>query len=259
MDYFLYRHVRSDNNEVFYVGIGARNNYGTTFKKKYARAFNYRARTVWWKNISTKTTFEVEILFETKNLKLIRSKEIEFIKLYGRKDLGKGTLVNLSDGGEFGAIGALRSEETKKKMRDSNYWKGETGSLNPFSQEVFVYSINGIFLSKFGSAHEAARMLGRTRSGISSAIKSKRHVHRGYMFYKEYQGENVTPPEDEHEFKRKKVYMFNLNGDFIKLFNNPKEAISEMGYSHINNFRFAVSKNKKYKGYYWSYIPGFKF
>lgn len=38
--------------------------------------------------------------------------EQELISKFGRKDLGKGTLLNLTDGGE---LGANKSEETRKK------------------------------------------------------------------------------------------------------------------------------------------------
>ena len=40
------------------------------------------------------------------------------IKEYGRRDLGKGTLVNLTDGGE-GSYGVIQSNDTKEKRSDS--------------------------------------------------------------------------------------------------------------------------------------------
>jgi hypothetical protein len=49
----------------------------------------------------------------------VNKKEKYFIKLYGRRDLGTGTLVNMTDGGE-GSSGAIRSEETRKKQSDAN-------------------------------------------------------------------------------------------------------------------------------------------
>jgi NUMOD3 motif len=49
--------------------------------------------------------------------------EEEAIDLYGRKDLGKGTLLNLTDGGE-GASGLVMSEEAKRKL--SEHFSGKT-------------------------------------------------------------------------------------------------------------------------------------
>ena len=53
-----------------------------------------------WESISTSSPDEVEIMYETDSYKEIINKEIEFIKLYGKKTDCTGTLANLSDGGE---------------------------------------------------------------------------------------------------------------------------------------------------------------
>lgn len=42
--------------------------------------------------------------------------EMAYIKLFGRRDLGTGVLVNMTDGGE-GASGLVHSNETRTKMR----------------------------------------------------------------------------------------------------------------------------------------------
>ena len=101
----LYRHIRLDKNVPFYVGIG----------DSEKRAYNKINRTKIWKNIS-KRGYEVEILFRDLTWEQAIEKEKEFIALYGRRDLGLGPLVNLTDGGE-GAIGYRHSEEVKKKCR----------------------------------------------------------------------------------------------------------------------------------------------
>ena len=106
---YLYRHIRLDTNEVFYVGIS--NNIAN-----YTRANSEKNRNKWWKNITSKTEYEVEIIFEHEDYEFIKEKEREFIKLYGRKDLGLGILVNLTNGGE-GVSGRVMSEEQKNKLR----------------------------------------------------------------------------------------------------------------------------------------------
>jgi len=96
--HYLYRHIRLDTNEVFYIGIG-------TVRKKeekyryYTRARIKNNRNKWWKHVVSKTDYRVEILLESDDYEFINKKEQEFIALYGRKDLGLGTLVNLTDGG----------------------------------------------------------------------------------------------------------------------------------------------------------------
>ena len=111
----LYRHIRTDKQEVFYIGIG----------ENESRAYNKKNRTRVWKNTANKG-YETEILFEDVTWEQVIEKEKEFIALYGRKDLGLGTLVNLTDGGE-GTIGYKHTDEAKEKNRLAS-----TGKNNPW-------------------------------------------------------------------------------------------------------------------------------
>ena len=108
---YVYRHVRLDKNEVFYIGIGSDS------KGKYKRAFEDSHRNPHWHNI-VKHGYEVEIMLDDLTWEEACKKEVEFIKLYGRKDLNEGTLVNMTDGGE-GIIGCVVTEETRKKLSKS--------------------------------------------------------------------------------------------------------------------------------------------
>jgi len=87
---YVYRHIRLDKNEPFYIGIGeigrrSRVNYG---RNKY------------WKNIAKLTPYDIDILRDGLTWEQAIEKEVEFIELYGRKDLGNGTLVNMTNGGD---------------------------------------------------------------------------------------------------------------------------------------------------------------
>ena len=101
----VYRHIRLDTNEVFYVGIG----------KTDMRAYKTQSRSSHWKNITNKTDYRVDILFDDLNWDEACKKEIEFIKLYGRKDKNEGTLVNMTNGGD-GVVGQVVSDETRIKL-----------------------------------------------------------------------------------------------------------------------------------------------
>jgi hypothetical protein len=98
----VYRHIRLDNEETFYIGIGS-----------IDRAFSKQNRNVIWKNIVNKTEWDVEILFEDLTWKEACEKEKEFIEMYGRKDLKTGTLANRTNGGD--GIGN-HTEEAKRKI-----------------------------------------------------------------------------------------------------------------------------------------------
>lgn len=130
---YLYRHIRKDTNEVFYIGVSCKND------NRYKRAKEKNNRNPLWNNVVAKTEYDVEIVLEGLTDEILYKKEIEFIKLYGRKDLGTGTLVNMSDGGEvhsrkkltqehkanIGKAGKGRkhSQETKLKISESNKGK----------------------------------------------------------------------------------------------------------------------------------------
>lgn len=111
---YVYRHIRLDNNTVFYIGIGSDNRYNRANEKK--------SRSLHWKNIVKKTDYEVEILFEHEDYNFIKEKEVEFISLYGRNDLGLGTLCNKTNGGD-GCLGLIHTDEAKLKMSIPNKGK----------------------------------------------------------------------------------------------------------------------------------------
>ena len=53
---YLYRHIRLDKNEPFYIGIGSDN--------RFRRANEKARRNKHWKNIVAKSLFQVDILFD---------------------------------------------------------------------------------------------------------------------------------------------------------------------------------------------------
>lgn len=86
----VYRHIRLDKNEPFYIGIG----------KTEKRAYNKSGRNKIWKNIVAKTDYRIEILFDDLNREEAIEKELEFISMYGRINNSTGSLSNLTDGGD---------------------------------------------------------------------------------------------------------------------------------------------------------------
>jgi|694.fasta_scaffold43030_7 hypothetical protein len=104
---YVYRHIRLDKNEPFYIGIGS--------DSDYSRAYCIQKRNNIWNKIVTKSDYEVEILLDNITWDQACIKEKEFINLYGRKDLNTGILSNLTDGGE-GVYGLKFTDEAKNKM-----------------------------------------------------------------------------------------------------------------------------------------------
>lgn len=85
----LYRHLKPCG-EVFYIGIG-----------KESRAYEKYGRNEFWKRVVKKySNYEIQILKSDLTVEEAQELEIILIAWYGRRDLGLGTLVNLTDGGE---------------------------------------------------------------------------------------------------------------------------------------------------------------
>jgi hypothetical protein len=80
----------------------------------------------WWKKIVSKTEYRIDILHEDISWEKACEEEIRLIKLHGRRDLGMGTLVNMTDGGE-GTLGRIKSAEEIEKISGKN--NGSSGKV----------------------------------------------------------------------------------------------------------------------------------
>jgi hypothetical protein len=67
-------------------------------------------------NIVNKTKYQIDIICESDDYEFIENKEREFIKLYGRRDLKEGSLVNMTDGGK-GQMKAINRNTPMKLKR----------------------------------------------------------------------------------------------------------------------------------------------
>ena len=196
---YLYRHIRLDKNEPFYIGIGSDNDYKRANAKK-GRSFK-------WKDIAYNVQYEVEILLDNITWDEVCKKEIEFISLYGRADLGKGPLVNMTDGGE-GQYGRKISNETRIKMcksksenakqnmkishknRDYSYLKGKAGCKVGIKSKEHILSLIEASTNKrikifcpelniiFNSLTEASKILNKSTGNISNILHSKTNKTR---------------------------------------------------------------------------------
>lgn len=166
---YVYRHIRLDKNEPFYIGIGKEDD------GKYVRAYqkgSSRGNSVIWKRIAKKTDYKVEILLDNLEWKEAGAKEIEFIKLYGRIDRGTGTLANLTDGGD-GNLGLVHSEEALKKISEAS--KNRRG--NWICKKMSEESKAKMSLSKKGKTHIGHPMSDKAKADlIKRNIGNKHHL-----------------------------------------------------------------------------------
>lgn len=146
----VYRHRKLSNNEVFYIGIGS-----------IKRPYDKRGRSKWWNRVVREYGYYTEIIFE--NLSWDDACDLEnlLISEYGRKDLGKGTLVNLTDGGE-GGFGVICSIETREKISKSR--KGMVSNMKGKTTSDEVK--NKISMARKGSKGNSNKLVLDTSTGI---------------------------------------------------------------------------------------------
>lgn len=228
--YYIYRVIRLDKNEPFYIGKGTIRLSAKGEKGRYYRAYNMSGRSALFNKIYEKTKCEIEILFEHFDLDLIYKKEIEFISMYGRKDLRSGTLANLSDGGQSG-MRQLVSTEVIEKIRKTKKNMAKKGGESSSAKKVFAYSKEGRFLGEYPSYSDCAEGLNISRNSIGSYFCNKdgyRKTAGGYLLFHESQGEICTIPQFETRFWPKAIRIEDKDGN-LKEFTSKKEAEKNTG------------------------------
>lgn len=150
---YVYRHIRLDTNEVFYIGIGSDTN------GNHSRAYDINKRTKYWKNIINKHGHRVEIIEDNLEFDVCKEREIYWISFYGRSDLNEGTLVNMTNGGD-GMLGYKHSREHLEKM--SKLLKGRV-----FSEET---------KQKMSKAKKGSTVSEETKQKLKIANKGKKHT-----------------------------------------------------------------------------------
>lgn len=150
---YVYIHKRTDNNQIFYVGISS--------DTDYKRASDKKSRNRYWGFIVKKIGFEFEIIEDNLSWEDACEREKYWIKFYGRKDLNEGDLVNMTDGGD-----GLNnpSEEIKEKYKE-------------------LYS-NKTFIERFGE--EKAKEIGEK---ISKSNSGKKRPKQSQIMKGRYVGE----------------------------------------------------------------------
>lgn len=226
MRHYLYRHIRLDKNEPFYIGIGTKQlRAHNSIKSEYRRAYETnRKESYIWNNIVSKTSYEIEILFESDDYEFIKEKEIEFICLYGRINNNTGTLSNMTNGGD-GFIGYVHSKEKIEKHK--------------------------IFMTGRKQSQEEKQKRNESRKGYLHSEETKLKIsnsHKGKKTSKEhleklYKGQLLA--------NSKPILQYDLQGNFIKEWQSATVAAKEINL-HPTSIRHCVQgKTKTSGGYVW--------
>ena len=179
-DTLVYQHRRNDTGEIFYIGIGNED-----------RAHSKHQRSNWWNSVVNKHGYSVEILQTNLTWQEACKEEKRLIKLYGRKDLGLGTLVNMTDGGD-GIKGYKHTEETieylKNYMTENNPFKGKKHKKEVIKimREKKVKKYIGDGNPFFGKTHTD-----KSKNKISKRKKNTKMGKENHFYGKKHTNETI--------------------------------------------------------------------
>lgn len=195
---YVYRHIRLDKNEPFYIGISNFNQNRHNDKRK---------RNIIWNRITAKTEYKIEILFDDITWEEACEKEKEFILLYGRIDTETGCLANMTEGGE-GTNGRkyiptlehrknLSKASLGKKMSDSAKEKMSKNNKLP----IFQYELDGTFIKEWDGIIDAARYLNKSSNTIMRCCQEKFKQAHGFLWRYKYPEKMGKKPRKINELK----------------------------------------------------------
>jgi hypothetical protein len=187
-------------------------------------------------------------IYESLSFEQASEIESKMIKHFGRIDKKTGILSNMTDGGE-GFKNVIFTENTRKKMSEAKIGK-LVGKRNGKSKIVEQYDLSGNFIKKYDSLTEAANENGLNLKNISSCCRNKSKSAYGYIW--KYNGTAYNPIiKAERPDKRKEVYQYDLDGNFIKKWTSMSESEKVTKIRHIGCV--CLGKLKQSGGYMWKY------
>lgn len=236
---YVYRHIRLDKNEVFYIGMGTE-----VRNRSKQRAYCRERKNRHWMNIAKSIPYDVEIIVDGLTVDQAMRKEREFISLYGRRDMGKGTLVNLTDGGDY-SLGKKHSDLQK-----------ELSSIRK-SKKVCQYDLNGRFIKLYPSAEKAAIDTRGSKSHICKCanLKKNNFTAKGFI-WRWYSGSiedieiNIKYDNDR---KKVKIDKFDLKGNFMSYYECLLDASIDTGIPKTQICAVLKGRKSRTKEFTWRY------
>ena len=163
----IYIHLKP-NSEVFYVGIS----------KNEKRPYDKFRRNKFWKSIVKKyPDYEVQILSKNLDINFAKELEINLIAYYGRRDLGTGTLVNLTSGGD-GVCDYVITEEHRNKLK-KNSKIGEISKVKIINIETGI-----IYQSLIEAYNSEKENLKITHQSLRRCLSGVRNNKTSLRYYK---------------------------------------------------------------------------
>lgn len=176
--------------EPFYIGKGS--------NKRYLDHLNYpeKDKNDFKRNVINKIIKEsnkipfIEFLKQELTSEEALLLEIDLISNIGRRNLNKGPLTNLTDGGE-GTSGIIFTDELRKRWSELAKKRAKFGSENHSSKKVYQYDLNGNFIKEWSCKEDCKRELNFNPTGINACCKGRNKTAFNFQWFDKYQGEKI--------------------------------------------------------------------
>ena len=233
----VYIHRKKTDDTIFYIGIGNED-------RPYQKAPT--SRSVVWHRTVKKHGYYVEVIFKDLSKEEACEIEIYLIEKLGRRDLKKGSLVNLTGGGE----GHLNmSKETRDRISEAH------------SEPVYNIETGEVF----SSIDEGCKSIGISRGAIGDQLRNykkknirKNNVLRKFnnpypqntVFWNEVRKHEVSIESDEFKkYDEDSLYYEDIEFDdneryYLDKFYNLSETKQELNFPffRILNYRYSEVK-----------------
>ncbi len=156
--FYVYAHYKPTSKVPFYIGKG----------KNY-RAYEIFGRNKYWHNIVNKYGYRIEILHDHLDEVFALWLETMYIACHGRINVGEGTLVNVTDGGE-GITGLIHTARSKFNISKHNakYWAGK--SRPELSKKFKGHSVSADTRQKLSDALKGRPLSTKTKLKMKGRI-----------------------------------------------------------------------------------------
>ena len=136
--YYIYAHINPVKNEIFYIGKGTGQ-----------RAYVKRKRSNFWNAIRNRYGLVIDILEEGLTNEEACNREKWYINRIGRRNLGKGPLVNMTDGGEGSEnrITIITKEHREKLSILRSDLRNKVLKSSLFNTTEFTNDLSEIFIN----------------------------------------------------------------------------------------------------------------
>jgi hypothetical protein len=185
----------------------------------------------------------IELLYD--NLSFEEAKILEIFEI---KRLGSlYNLTNHSLGGE-GTYGYKFTQQQKENCSRAQKERFRTNPLsNGHRQEVFQYTLDGVFIQKFNSINAAAKKVGCSQSNITQCCLGKRRMVGGFLWSYENKNIKLRP------INGSSVIQYTKNNEYLNEFISIAEAARVTGINDGNISLVCNNVRKSAGGFLWKF------